>query len=361
MNATTTWMAGPGREARPVGDAGPTDDERAAAAAVLKMIWGIHISRAVYVAAELGIADRLASGPASAAELAAATQTHERSLYRVLRLLASLGVLTEREPRTFGLTLLGDRLRTDVPASMRSWARLVEAVGGVRAFEPILHTVRTGEPGVDAAYGMGLFEFLKQHPGHAASFDAAMSERTSAFAPSVAAARGFARARIVADIGGGRGTLLCAILRAHRHLRGILMEAPAVAAEAGPVLQAAGVADRCDVVAGDFFAGVPAGADRYLLANVLHDWDDDRAAAILARCREAMPLGGRVLIIERLIPGDPERALPALLSDINMLVVTGGMERTTAEYGELLAAAGLRLGQVTPVAAPYGVIEGVPA
>jgi O-methyltransferase domain/Dimerisation domain len=361
MNATTTRPAAPGRQAQAAGDAEPTEDERAAAAAVLKMIWGIHISRAVYVAAELGIADRLASGPASAAELAAATQTHERSLYRVLRLLASLGVLTEREPRTFGLTQLGDRLRTDVPASMRSWARLVEAVGGVRAFEPILQTVRTGEPGVDAAYGMGLFEFLERHPAHAASFDAAMSERTSAFAPGVAAAWDFARARTVADIGGGHGTLLSAILRAHSHLRGILMEAPAVAAGAGPVLQAAGVADRCEVVTGDFFAGVPAGADCYLLANVLHDWDDDRAAAILARCRETLPPGGQVLIIERLIPDDPERALPALLSDINMLVVTGGMERTTTEYGELLAAAGLRPGRVMPVAAPYGVIEGLPA
>jgi hypothetical protein len=115
------------------------------------------------------------------------------------------------------------------------------------------------------------------------------------------------------------------------------------------------------VVAGDFFAGVPGGADRYLLANVLHDWDDDRAAAILARCREAMPAGGRVLIVERLIPDDPGQALPALLSDLNMLVVTGGRERADAEYGALLAAAGLSLGRVTPVAAPYGIIEGLPA
>jgi O-methyltransferase domain/Dimerisation domain len=361
MNATVTRSAAPGRDDRAAGRAEPTDDERAAAAAILKMISGLHISRAVYVAAELGIADRLAGGPASAAELAAATQTHERSLYRVLRLLASLGVLAEQEPRTFRLTVLGDRLRTDVPASMRSWARLVDAVGGVRAFEPILHTVRTGEPGVDAAYGMGLFEFLERHPGHAASFDAAMSERTSAFAPSVAAACDFARVRTVADVGGGRGTLLAAVLRAHGHLRGILLEAPAVAAGARPVLQAAGVGDRCEVVAGDFFAGVPDGADRYLLANVLHDWDDDRAAAILARCREAMPPGGRVLIVERLIPDDPGQAVTALLSDINMLVITGGVERTATEYGELLAAAGLRLGQITPVAAPYAVIEGLPA
>jgi hypothetical protein len=335
----------------------PIAEERAAAATMLRMIWGIHISRAVYVAAELGIADRLASGPMSSAELAKATQAHEPSLYRVLRLLASLDVLAEHESRSFSLTVLGERLRTDVPVSMRSWATLIEAIGGVRAFEPIMQTVRTGEPGVDIAYGMGLFEFLAKHPENAASFDAAMSERTSAYAPSVAAGHDFSGLRTVVDVGGGQGTLLAAILRAHGHLHGVLMETPAVAAAARPVLRAVGVADRCDVIAGDFFAGVPGGADRYLLAKVLHDWDDERAVAILARCRQAMPADGRVLIIERLIPDDPGQAVPTLLSDLNMLVVTGGRERTKAEYGDLLTAAGLKLNEVTPVAFPYGVIE----
>jgi SAM-dependent methyltransferase len=337
----------------------PTAEERAAAAVMLQMIWGIHISRAVYVAAELGIADRLASGPMSSADLATATQAHEPSLYRVLRLLASLGVLAEDERRSFSLTVLGDRLRTGVPASMRSWAMLIEAIGGVRAFEPIMRTVRTGQPGLDIAHGMGLFEFLARHQETAASFDAAMSERTAAFASSVAASCDFSGLRTVADVGGGQGILLAAILRAHGHLRGILMETSAVAAAAGSMLQAAGLADRCEVVTGDFFAGVPGGADRYLLANVLHDWDDDRAVQILAHCCRVMAAGGRVLVVERLIPDDPEQAVPALLSDLNMLVVTGGRERTNAEYGQLLAAAGLTLGQVTPVAFPYGVIEGV--
>jgi hypothetical protein len=340
-------------------DRQPTAEEREAATAMLQMISGIHISRAIYVAAELGIADRLAAGPLSSAELAEQTQAHEPSLYRVLRLLASLGVLAEDERRSFGLTVLGDRLRTDAPASMRSWAMLAEAVGGVRSFERIIETVRTGAPGLDLAYGMGLFEFLASHPERAASFDAAMSERTTAFAPSVAAGHDFTGVRTVADIGGGKGTLLAAILRAHGRLRGVLMETPAVAAAAGPVLEAAGVAGRCEVVAGDFFAGVPDGADRYLLANVIHDWDDDRAVAILAECRKAMPRGGRVLIVERLIPGDPEQALPTLLSDVNMLVVTGGKERTNAEYGALLTRAGLAPARVTPVSFPYGVIEGI--
>jgi hypothetical protein len=342
-----------------VGVAEPTESERAAAAAVLQMIWGIHISRAVYVAAELGIADSMAGGPMTAAQLAQATQTHEPSLYRVLRLLASLGLLTEHENRSFSLTLLGERLRTDAPASMRSWAMLVESLGGVRAFEPIIETVKTGKPGIDIAHGMTAFEFVAQHPELAKGFHAAMSERTAAFAPSVAIGYDFSGMRTIADVGGGKGTLLAAILRAQGHLRGVLFERPAVAAAAPDVLRAAGVADRCEIVAGDFFAGVPEGADGYILANVLHDWDDLRAVHILGNCRRAMVAGGRVLIVERLIPDHPADAVPVLLSDLNMLVFTGGQERTNAEYGELLTEAGLDLGRVHPVASPYGVIEGL--
>jgi SAM-dependent methyltransferase len=197
--------------------------------------------------------------------------------------------------------------------------------------------------------------------GGAACRDAAMSERTAAFAPSVAETCGFADIRTVADVGGGQGTLLVEILRRHPHLQGIVFDVPTVAARAEAVLEAADLRDRCEVLAGDFFAAVPPGADCYLLANVLHDWDDARAAEILGNCRRALARGGRVLIVERLIPGDPGQAVPTLLSDINMLVITGGQERTDAEYGALLAAAGLRLTAVRPVAFPYGVIEGVPA
>ena len=343
------------------GRTGPTDEERAAAADVLRMIWGIHISRAIYVAAELGLADLMADGPLTVEQLARATRAHGPSLYRVLRLLASLGVLTEHEHRLFSLTVLGERLRADVPASMRSWAMLVESLGGVQSFGPIIETVRTGKPGLDIAYGMGIFEFLSHHPGLAQGFQAAMSERTEAFAPSVAGEYDFSQMRAVADIGGGKGTLLAAVLRANRHLRGVLFDRPAVTAGAVDVLEAADAADRCEIVSGDFFAGVPAGADGYILANVLHDWDDARAIEILGNCRRVMAGDGRVLIVERLIADDPAAALPVLLSDLNMLVFTGGRERTNAEYGELLTRAGLRPGRAQPVAAPYGIIEGLAA
>jgi hypothetical protein len=208
---------------------------------------------------------------------------------------------------------------------------------------------------------MGIFEFLAQNEENAVLFDAAMAERTAAFAPSVAGGYDFAPMRTVVDVGGGQGILLAAILRRHTHLRGVLFEMPAVAARAEQVLKASEVADRCEVVAGNFFERIPAGADGYLLANVLHDWQDCETGEILKQCRRAMATDGRVLIVERLIPDDPTQAAPTLLSDFNMLVFTGGQERTNAEYGTLLADAGLRLGKVLPVAFPYGVIEGLPA
>jgi SAM-dependent methyltransferase len=344
-----------GRTSHPV----PAEPERAAATTMLRMIWGIHTSRAVYVAAKLGIADLLADGPMGSKQLAQATGTHEPSLYRVLRLLAALGVFDEVEPRSFGLTVLGDRLRSDTSAGMRSWAVFLEAIGGVQPFEHILDTVRTGTPGFDLAFGTDIFGFLAQHPDCAATFDAAMSERTAAFAPSVAATCDFSDIRSIVDVGGGQGTLLAEILRRHSHLRGILFETAAAAARAEAVLGGIDLADRCELMAGDFFEQVPRGADCYLLANVLHDWDDKRAIDILRNCRRSMARGGSVLIVERLIPDEPGDSVPTLLSDINMLVITGGQERTNAEYASLLAEAGLTIGAVRPVAFPYGVIEGL--
>jgi orsellinic acid C2-O-methyltransferase len=336
----------------------PTDQERAAAARMLELIGGLHISRALNCVAELGIPDRLAGGPLTAAELARATQTHEPSLYRVLRLLAALGVLAEPAPRTFQLTLLGDRLRTGVPASVRSWAMLADIVG-FPAFEPILEMVRTGTSGMQLVYGMRGMARVHQDAELGARFDAAMSERTKAFAPSVADRYDFSGLHTVADIGGGQGVLLAAILQAHPHLRGILVDVAEVTGSAAGLLRGAGLADRCQVITGDFFQSVPAGADAYLMANVLHDWDDGQSRQILANCRRAMAPGGRVLIIERLIPDDPAAAVPVLVSDLNMLVVTGGLERTNAEYHALLTAAGFRPGAVLPVAPPYGITEGL--
>lgn len=338
-----------------------TPVERAAAVKLLPMIWGIHISRCVYAVAELGIPDLLADGQRSSAELAAATDTQEPPLYRVLRALAGLGVLEEQDPRLFGLTIVGERLITGAPLGMRTWATFMESIGGVRPFAHILETIRTGKPGREIEFGTDLFEFLARNEEAAAVFDAAMAERTAAYAPSVADAYDFSDVRTIVDIGGGNGTLLVEILRRHPHLSGVLFETPTVAARADAVLDATDIADRCKVHAGDFFQQIPDPADCYVLANVLHDWDDARSIQILRNCRHAMSLAGRVLIIERLIPDDGSDPMPTLLSDINMLIMTGGQERTNAEYSKLLTAAGLTLGLVQPVAFPYGIVEGVAA
>jgi hypothetical protein len=338
----------------------PTVDVQAAGAAVLRMIQGLHISRAVYVAAKLGISDLLADGPRPSAELAQLTKAHAPSLYRVLRLLAALNVLREQPPGQFALTLLGERLQTGVPGSLRNWAMLTDQLGGLRPFDRILDTVMSGEAGLKLAFDVASFEFLAKNPAAAVSFQAAMSERTAAFAPSVGATYDFSRMSLIVDVGGGRGTLLASVLTEQPHLHGILFDLPEGVAGAAEVLRAAGVADRCAIESGDFFVAVPSGGDGYLLANVLHDWDDERSLAILRNCRLAIHGGGRVLIVERMIFSDPERSLSTLLSDLNMLVLTGGQERTEEEYARLFAGADLRLTGVLPVAHPYGVFEGAP-
>lgn len=221
--------------------------------------------------------------------------------------------------------------------------------------------IRTGTPGREIEFRTELFDFLAHNKDAAASFDAAMAERTAAYAPSVADAYDFSDVRTIVDVGGGDGTLLAEILSRHSHLSGVLFETPTVAARAHAVVDATDVADRCEVRAGDFFQQVPDKADCYVLANVLHDWDDTRSIEILRHCRRAMSRAGRVLIVERLIPDNGGDPVPTLLSDINMLVMTGGQERSNAEYSKLLSAASMTLVSVQPVAFPYGVIESVAA
>jgi hypothetical protein len=335
-------------------------DVQVASAAVLRMIQGLQISRVVYVVAKLGIADLLATGPRSIGELAELTKAHAPSLYRVLRLLAALDVLREQPSGHFALTALGERLQTGVPGSLRHWAMLTDYLGGLRPFDRIVDTVLSGEAGLKLAYGSAWVDFLAGDPIDAAQFQAAMSERTAAFAPSIAANYDFPQMRHIVDVGGGHGTLLAAILAARPDMQGTLFDLPSVVAGSAKTLQAAGVADRCVIDGGDFFAAVPAGGDGYILANVLHDWDDEHSASILRSCRKTMHAGSRVLIVERMIFDDLARSIPTLLSDINMLVITGGLERTEQEYARLFACADMRLTRVIPIAYPYGIFEGVP-
>ena len=280
----------------------------------------------------------------------------------MLRVLAALGVFEEHGGRSFGLTVVGERLRRDAPAGMRSWAVFLEGLGGVRPFGHILHTLKTGASGFDTEFGMGIFEYVSQNPEVAAIFDAAMSERTAAYTPPASPSSTTSPTLAWSSTSAAaRGRCWVEILRRHAHLHGVLLEIPTGGSPAPRPSIEADIADRCKVIAGDFFERVPEGADCYVMANVLHDWDDTRSIEILGNCRRAMTDGAKVLIVERLIPEDGSDPVPTLLSDINMLVITGGQERTNAEYGNLLESAGLKLGNIQPVAAPYGTIEGVAA
>jgi hypothetical protein len=324
---------------------------------------GHYVSRALHVAAKLGVADLLAAGPRSAEALAAETGTDAGALRRVMRLLASAGVFSEDADGAFSSTPLGDALRADVPGSARALVLLFAGVGLQDSWRELEWCVRTGQPAFRKHAPDG-DAFSALDAEQTAIFDAAMATFAPATAAAIAAAYDFSRHASVVDVGGGNGALLVGILRAHPGVHGVVFDRPQVAAGAERHLAASGLGERCRFVAGDFFASVPAGADIYLLKHVIHDWDDDRAAAILARCREAMGAKGKVMIAEGVYPERVDTSLAsrgAAANDVNMLVATGGRQRSEAEFRALYEKAGLRLVRVVPTAAPVHLIEGVPA
>lgn len=329
-------------------------------AILLQMMTGYWASQALYVAAKLGVADQLADGPVPCEALAAATGADAPSLRRVLRALASVGVFTEAAPDNFALTPLAGLLRTGTPGSMRALA-IMYAEEQYRAWGDLLHSVRTGTPAFSRQFGMDYFAYLATHPEADRVFNAAMTGWTDQLADAVVDAYDFSPFGTVVDVGGSYGTLLTAILRRHPGARGILFDQPHVVADAAGQLAAAGVADRCTAVGGDFFRELPAGADAYVLAQILHDWDDERSTAILARCHRAMAGRGALLLSERVLPVGADRPWEPFFSDLHMLQVLGGRERTEAGWRALLAGAGFTLTRIVPTASGFGVIEARPA
>jgi orsellinic acid C2-O-methyltransferase len=330
---------------------------------LFRMVTGYYVSRAIYVAATLGVADQLAAGPRHYGDLAKATETHAASLNRVLRLLASAGVLAEEEGGHFALTPLGQCLRSGVPGSMRAAALLF---GGPTqdAWTELLHSVRTGQPGFPRVFGTDSFSYMAEHPELATLFDEAMADWTKQVAVATAAAYDFSTFGTIVDIGGGNGTLLVGILRASVGPRGVVFDLPHVAARAQAHIAELGLADRCTAVGGDFFREVPGGGDAYLLKHVIHDWDDERAVAILTACRRSMPSDAKLLIIEGIYPPRIDQSLPsqgAASNDVNMLVCTGGRQRSEPEFRALYQAAGFALTRLVPTPPlQTWVIEGVP-
>ena len=325
-------------------------------AVMMGLISGYWVSQAVGVVAQLGVADQLEHAPRSSDELARAVGAEPQALYRVLRLLASLDVFAEVAPRTFGLTPLGETLRSDAPDSVRNFAITETAPGHWLPWGRLHDSVRTGRPMTYETLGMSLFEWYAQNPDEAGYFSAAMGNLSALAADELVRVYDCSTVRTVADIGGAHGVLLAAVLRANPAARGILFDLPHVIATAGETIEAQGLSERCELVSGDFFDTVPAGADLHLLKQIIHDWDDDQATRLLRSCHRALAPDGKLLLVEMVIPPD-NRPSPAQAMDINMLAVAGGRERTEDEYRQLFQAAGFRLERIIPTHSPFSVIE----
>ena len=326
--------------------------------AMLQLIFNFWITRSLYAAAKLGIADVLKSGPAPIDRIAAETGTQARSLYRLLRALASVDVFSEEGSGRFRNTPLSETLISDRPGTLRYFAISELGEEHYGAWGDLLHSIRTGEIAFDKHFGAGVWEYLSRNPGRAATFNESMSRMTEAVNDAIIWTYSFAGIRQIVDIGGGLGSLMMSILKWNETMKGILFDQPAVVAEGRKAIEKAGLSDRCSVVGGDFFESVPRGGDAYTMKWIIHDWDDDRAMQILNNCREARADDGKVVIIDTIIPG-PNEPSPSKLIDLNMLVMTGGLERTLAEFESLFERCGLRLTKVVTTPSPFSVLEGV--
>jgi hypothetical protein len=341
--------------------------KRAAPESVIRnLIAGYWVSRLIYVAAKLGIADLLKQKPQTVEALAAATQVQPTALYRILRTLASYGIFAEVAGKRFKLTPLGKTLRTGVPGSMRAFALMLVEKHVWYSWEQLLYAAQTGELPFDHLYGTPFYKYLEQRPDDLKIFGDAMTSLSSIENPAIARVFGKSYAPTgagtVVDVGGGHGSLLATILAEHRKLKGVLFDAPPVIERARqePHITAKSIADRCALVPGDFFVSVPAGGDLYILKYILHNWDDERCVAILSNIRTAMGRKARVLVADPVIsPGNGQEW--AKLLDIQMMVSVKGAERTKAEFAVLFKKAGLKLKRVTPTPSPLSVVEAVRA
>jgi predicted O-methyltransferase YrrM len=331
------------------------------AAEMRRLITGFSVTIAISAVTELGIADYLSDGPKTASDLARLSGANEDFLRRVLRYLASEGVFEERAGDVFALTERSHWLRSNVPGSFRPRAVYTGNALSWMAWGSLLQCMKTGVSGFEVAFGEGIFDYVRTHPDAAATFNAFMAANTAASVEAILAAYNFSGVRELVDVGGGRGALVAGVLLANAGMRGILFDMPEVVATAQPLLDQAGVADRCKVIGGDFFEAVPAGADLYVLKFILHDWPDAKCIRILRNCRQAMAPGGRVLVVEHVVPEDGGPHISKFM-DINMLVNTsGGRERTRREFEQLLAAAGLQLRQLAPTAIGLCTLECLPS
>jgi len=326
---------------------------------MIQFITGFWTSRAVYIAAKLGIADLLQSGAKTIEDLAAATGTHAPSLYRIMRALTGAGVFKRESDDRFGLTPLSETLVTGVPGSVR-WF-IISELGQEHypAWGNLMHSVKTGEIAFDNFFGMDIWEYFAQNPEDAAVFNDSMSGMTAAANEAIMSVYDFSQFHKVIDIGGGHGGLITTILQKNPQVKGVLFDAPRVIEGAREKLESAGLTDRCETVGGDFFQAVPAGGDAYVMKWIIHDWEDERAITILKNCRRQMQPNSRLIVVDCVVPENDAPDFSKTF-DLNMMVMTGGKERTAEEFRELLAAAGFELLRVIPTDVPTCIVEAKP-
>ncbi len=326
---------------------------------LMNLTAGKWVSRAIAVAAELGIADLLKDGSKTAAQIARSTSASEDGVYRLLRGLGSVGLFAEMGDRRFRLTPLGKLLRSDSPQALGAYTQFVGHESTWRPWGKLDHSVRTGEPAFDHVFGMRIFEYFAKMSEAAAVFDAAMTSISTWESKAVVAAYDFSGTRTLVDVAGGHGLMIMTILKANRKMRGVLFDLPHVTAGATRLLRSGGVANRCQIVSGDFFTSVPEGGDACIMKHIIHDWDDERAIQILRNCHSAMQRGGKVLIVDAVIPSGNAAHFGKLL-DLEMLALTPrGRERTRAEFRDLLQRSGFKFRRVIPTETHLSLVEGV--
>jgi SAM-dependent methyltransferase len=329
--------------------------------ALMQMSQGMWVAQTVATAARLGIADALAqSQPQESSSLARAVGADTRALARILRALASIGVLAEPLPQQYALTPVGELLRSDIPGSMRDWLVAETDTAHWQAWGQLYEGVRSGQTVVPQLFGVHIYDYYAAHPEDRACFSRAMSNISALVADGTIQNYDFSRTRHIVDVGGADGGLLLAILDHNPHVRGTVFDQPHVLEAARQAIRAKNYQARGEVVGGDFFQAVPSGADLYVLKFILVDWKDEEALRILQNCRTAIAPDGKLLVIEMTIPDD-NRPSPAQLFDLNMLVMTGGQERMVSEYEALLRKAGFRLTRIIPTGSPFQVLEAVTA
>ncbi len=328
------------------------------AASLSQLIRGYWASQVVGTVAQLGIADHLAPFPLDCDALAEATGCEPRATCRLLRACCHVGLVRSLPDRRFGLTPLGELLRSNVPGSQRDTAVALTAPGHWLPWGHLTEAVRSGERQAATALGAELFDYYATHADEGSAFTGAMADRSALVGDEVAKVLDVSAVSHVVDVGGASGGIIAALLRRNATLRGAILDRADVVPRAEAALAELGLLSRCQVIAGDFFEDVP-DADLYILKHILHDWDDDQSLTILRNCARGLRGNGRVVLVEWVMPDDEEPS-PAALADLNMLVLLPGRERTLGEFAALLRTSGLRLDTVTELALSMHVIEASP-